>query len=620
MFRPWYSFFQVPDDRAPWAWGAENIYLKNSPFGNCFRPDLTPWLKEPLEVFPSNHISELTAMCCVQGGKTIMLQVASAWVMRFEPDTMMITCQTDDDAKDFARERLWPMLERIPEISSKLPPDRTKKSLCKISMSDSSVIIHGANRNNLQSKNIRWIFNDEVWLWKTGLLDEARKRGTRYWNRRRVNVSTAGEKGCDLDLAFEAGDKREWNMLCPACNQLNFPKWERIKWPKDAELLVECPDGKGGVTQEPLKLEGGEWNYKAVKYAAYFECEHCGAKHQHTDEIHKRMNAGGKYIATNPNPSPGFVSFRFNALCLSPSEVSWGDLAVEWLKAESEYDKGNEKPRREFIQKRLAESYDANRYVKFERLPSGPVGDWPEESHRFMTVDVQETEFWVVIRAWARTGESRLLWAGRCFTWDELEAKQNEFKVNPACVFVDAGFDQNKVIRECAKRNRLLKVNGRADWFGWKALDGENQESRNFTYKPKNAKSYLLPYSWPPKYLSGNSGTATPTAAYAKLHLWSNRTIKDILIRLREGKGAKWMAYDGAPLDWHQHMFSERRIRTWDKLGHEWVKWERIGKRANHLWDCEAMQVVAACMAQIIGDKIEVEQETVKPEEVSLAE
>jgi len=598
----WPSCFQVPDDRAPWAWGAENIFLKNSPFGNRFRPDLTPWLKEPLEVFPSNHISELTCMCCVQGGKTIIVQVAGAWVMRFEPDTMMITCQTDDDAKDFARERLWPMLEAIPEIAAKLPADRTKKSLCKISMRDSSVIIHGANRNNLQSKNIRWIFNDEVWLWKKGLLDEARKRGTRYWNRRRVNVSTAGEKGCDLDLAFEAGDKREWHLLCPDCAQLNNPRWERIKWPKD----------------ESVKLDNGEWDYSKIKDRAYFECEHCGARHQHTDAIHKRMNEGGKYVATNPNPKPGWVSFRFNALCLSPSEVSWGDLAVEWLTAEAEYDKGNETPRKEFIQKRLAESYDPNRYVKFERLPSAPSEEWPDETHRFMTVDVQETEFWAVVRAWAKNGESRLLWAGKLSTWDDIEAKAAEMKVNPACVFVDAGFDQNKVVRECAKRNRLASVGGRMDWVGWKALDGENQERKNFNYKPKNAKAFLLPYSWPPKYLSGTSGTDRKAGAYAKLHLWSNRTIKDILVRLRDGKGAKWLACEDAPQDWHQQMFSERRIRLWDKLGNELVKWERIGKRPNHLWDCEAMQVVAACMAQIIGDKIE--RAEAKPEELAVAE
>jgi hypothetical protein len=156
---------------------------------------------------------------------------------------------------------------------------------------------------------------------------------------------------------------------------------------------------------------------------------------------------------------------------------------------------------------------------------------------------------------------------------------------------------------------RLIEINGRKDWVGWKGLDGENQERKSFEYHPENSKPILLPYSWPPKYLSGNSGVAVGKM-FAKWHLWSNKTIKDILLRLREGKGAKWLAYEEAPKDWHEQMHSERRIRLYDKYGKETIKWDRIGKRANHLWDCEAMQVVAACMAQIIGDPIVIKEES----------
>lgn len=584
----WPSCFRVLDRRPPWQWGAEKVRIKNSPYaGNRFRPELTPWLKEPLSVLPFNTITEISCQCCVQGSKTIYVLVGASWAIEFEPDTMMITCQSDDDAKFFARERANYAFERIPNIARRMPTDRSKKSICSLSLSDMSLEIQGANPNNLNSKPVRWIFNDEVWLWKRGLLDESRKRGTRYWNRRIVNVSTAGERGCDMDLAFEAGDKREWHLMCPACGKLNLPRWERIQWPKTGEV----------------KLENGDWNFKAVKDLTRFACEHCKAEHPHTHEVHAMMNDGGAYVATNPNPTPGHVSFRWNAFCLAPSELSWGDLAVEWLVAESEFAKGNEKPRKEFIQKRLAESYNPNRYISFTKLPTVKIEGDLAYDYLFMTVDVQETEFWSVIRAWSKTGQSWLLWAGRLFTWDEIEAKQNELKVPGQCVFIDAGYEQNRVVRECAKRNKLVKLGRREDWLGWKALDGESQESRSFVYTPANSKPILLPYSWPPKYLSGNSGIATGKS-FAKFHLWSNKTIKDILVRLRDGKGSKWLAYDGVPQEWHEQMYSERRLRVYDKFGKESIKWDRIGKRANHLWDCEAMQVVAACMAQIIGDPI----------------
>lgn len=607
----WPRCFKVLDRRPPWEWGAEKVRIKNSPYvGNRFRPELTPWLKEPLEVLPLNSVTEISCQCCVQGSKTVFILVGSSWAIEFEPDTMIITCQSDDDAKFFARERANYAFERIDSIANRMPTDRSKKSICSISLSDMSLEIQGANPNNLNSKPVRWVFNDEVWLWKRGLLDESRKRATRYWNRRIVNVSTAGEKGCDMDLAFEAGDRREWHLKCPSCNGLNFPKWERIKWPKDPDLIVECPNEKGGTTKEKLKLESGEWNFKAVKYSTFFECEFCKAKHAHTYAVHKTMNDGGAYIATNLNPTPGHVSFRWNALCLAPAELSWGDLAVEWLKAEVEFAKGNEAPRREFIQKRLAESYDPNRYHTFSKLPTVKIEGNVAYDYVFLTVDVQQTEFWAVVRGWSKTGESWLLWAGRLFTWDEIEAKQTEFKVPGQCVFVDAAYEQTRVMRECARHNKLVDINGRKDWVGWKGLDGENQERKSFEYHPENSKPILLPYSWPPKYLSGNSGISAGVA-FAKWHLWSNKTVKDILVRLRDGKGSKWLAYDGAPQDWHEQMYSERRIKVYDKFGKESIKWDRIGKRPNHLWDCEAMQVVAACMAQIIGEPIPAKEESV---------
>jgi hypothetical protein len=593
----WREFHAPPDDRSPWEWARDTVRLKNSPFGDRFLPDLTPWLKGPLEELAKNENTEITCMCCVQGGKTVLMQMGAAYAIAFEAGPMMFNCQTDDDADDFAKERWATTLMSIPGIEGRLPPDKARRSFNKLSLTDMFMLIQGANRQNLQSKSIRWLFNDEVFLWKTGLLDEARKRTTQYWNRRRVNGSTAGEKGCDLDQAYEAGDKREWHLACPKCGALNLPKWERIKWPKD----------------DSMRLASGDWNYREVMARAFFECEHCGAQHPHTEEAHKKMNAGAKYIATNPNPTPGWISFRWNALCLSPSVCSWGDLAVEWLKAEAEFAKGNEAPRKEFIQKRLAESYDPMRYLTFEKIPTVKIDENLAYDYIFLTVDVQEVEFWAVVRAWSKSGQSWLLWAGRLFTWDEIESKQTEFKVPSQCVFIDAAYEQNRVIRECAKRNKLVDLNGKQDWLGWKALDGENQESRSFVYKPKNSKAMLLPYSWPAKYLSGNSGVATGVA-FAKFHLWSNRTAKDILWRLRDGRGAKWLAYDQAPQDWHEQMYSERRIRDYNKFNKETIKWERIGKRPNHLWDCEAMQVVAACMAQIIGETIPVEAKEVKEE------
>ena len=49
-------------------------------------------------------------------------------------------------------------------------------------------------------------------------------------------------------------------------------------------------------------------------------------------------------------------------------------------------------------------------------------------------------------------------------------------------------------------------------------------------------------------------------------------------------------------------MEGERRVKKASK----WL-WERVGKRPQHLFDCEAMQVCAAFMLKLIGREAAVE-------------
>jgi hypothetical protein len=46
-------------------------------------------------------------------------------------------------------------------------------------------------------------------------------------------------------------------------------------------------------------------------------------------------------------------------------------------------------------------------------------------------------------------------------------------------------------------------------------------------------------------------------------------------------------------------------------------EWRRIGKRANHLWDCEVMQLIAAAAFGFLGAPKIVEVETSNTEEVA---
>ena len=566
----WRKYIKLKSREPIWKWLEKFLFLKGSPHGNKFRADLTPWLKEPLNEFGDNKNREITCQCCVQGGKTTVLHGAAVWAISQDCAAMFITMQTDDDARDFAKERLNPSFDKLGVEQIDFPKERTRRATCYISLPNGFLLVQGANENNLQSKSVRWILNDEVYRWKPGLLDEARKRGTRFWNRRILNCSTAGDAGGDLDRAFKAGDQRVWHLRCPSCDKLTRPQWARIKWDKEA-CLVE-----------------GEWDYVKLRDGAQYECEHCSARHFHTPENHNLLNNRGEFVATNPRPSPQCISFQWNALCLAPSEVSWGELAVEWVKADEEWRRGNEFPRKEFITKRLAESW-SNEVLTLEvDLPKLEESGWEGEKHRFLTIDVQEDHFWALVQGWNEAGEDYIHFADRLLTFDNLRELQQTWKVPNSCVFIDSGHDSRRVYAACVD-------------YGWTAFRGEDVTTMRVSTKEGFKNSF---YSWPPGKGDPNLGkTYQGRGGVCPLIRWAKRGVLDIAGNRRDGRGGKQKCFVSPAVgeQFQKQMFSEQPRIERDKRGREFRRWHRIGSRPNHLWDCYCMGVTGACMVKVIG-------------------
>ena len=69
------------------------------------------------------------------------------------------------------------------------------------------------------------------------------------------------------------------------------------------------------------------------------------------------------------------------------------------------------------------------------------------------------------------------------------------------------------------------------------------------------------------------------------------------MARLRKNaEGATWEVPKDAPQDYLDMLDSERRVYERGK----WV-WKQIQNRANHYFDCEAMQVAVAAMLKLVG-------------------
>jgi len=568
----WRKFWKLPDPRTVWEWGEEHLVQSGSPFGSRFVSSMTPWIRMPAELVSDNSCRELTVRCCVQGGKTQLLQLAAIWAIAEDPGPMFITFQSDDDAKEFAKIRFNPMCAQTEPVACKLVGlDKTQRGQLMVNMSDMWLSMHGANENNLASKSVRWILNDEVWRWKQGLLDQARDRGTMFWNRRIINASTAGEAGSDIEEAFDNGSQHVWHMWCPACEQLFDPDFYKVlKWDKS---MTNQPDIDWAAFGESVRLV----------------CPNCETAHQQTEALWRKMATNGQYVQTNPRPIPGHWSFHWNCLTLSPAAYSWVDAAVQFIKALRQYEEGNEVNMKEFKTKRLGTKWDPS-FSFFNRrtVPTSDysIGDtWADSDIRFIGVDVQADHFWFVCREFAEDGRSRLVDCGRLETWDDIHSKQIEHHVRNQCVFIDLQHRTPEVKAYCAK-------------FDWRAMKGDARET--FVWYDgagKNKRKIVREYSRPEKAdpTIGKRGHASRMMIYLS---WSNPTIKERLWKLQTGNGLYFGIPDNVPEEYLRQMENERKVTRVGKNNQKKLEWVVRDKRTGcHMRDCECMVLVGSIIA-----------------------
>ena len=228
---------------------------------------------------------------------------------------------------------------------------------------------------------------------------------------------------------------------------------------------------------------------------------------------------------------------------------------------------------------------------------------WEREALRFLTADFQEgragdTEHLrYVCRAWAEDGASRLICEGRVETFDELEALAGELAiVNTRHVAIDGGHELMRVSRECAKR-------------GWTVLVGDDKESFPHYAKKRGRKTKPLIKAYSPrKRVDPGRGTRAAGRLIAYVFYWSNPSVKDVLWRLRHGRGVMWQVPEDVSKRYQEEIDSEVKRRVLDKKTGQWrFWWVNVGKdQANHAWDCECEQVVCAMIAGILTFDIQV--------------
>lgn len=576
-------------DRRPiyaWAHDGQVILNENYAIQGLFDVSLSRYLMAPMDAITDDLVREVNICGAVQTAKSLILELAIPWIMANDPGPIMWTFQSDPDAKEHMLTRAMPLWLTIPALKGLWPLDRHKRGTTEVYFGSFFFLANGANKNNLQSKSIRWKFNSEVWLsqWQE-LYTMALRRVSAYARQGRskvVNDSQSGNKNDVMDTAVRSGHFGRWSAPCPACHQVIALRMAQRTEDKRHFGLVWADDAKNqdGTINEARAIETVRWR-----------CS-CGHEMPDTEQTRDQWNRAGLYVPENPAAPLEVRSFWWSSIHVHPMRM----LAKEKAEALNMAHRGNLADLKTYKQQRENEPWEEQHLtVNLSETKSGYLLEefangelFPDEAHRAMMLDRQAGQagdvphYWVEVRAFFRGGGSRQVYFDRLNQRENVRELQIRLKVPDRCVWQDANFDSHKVFEDCVE-------------FGWLSVMTKSRRS-SWEHRMRDAKgriiNVLLPYSsWKPHEVPGN-------AKRAMCLEYSENYMADILGNLVSGRGVSWEQPDNVNPAYLQHIGNEHKVEKRPGL----FVFEKVHSTApNHGWDTSKMHVCFATVMRLMA-------------------
>jgi hypothetical protein len=411
-------------------------------------------------------------------------------------------------------------------------------------------------------------------MYKPGTLSQIVERTSAVWNRKILTISQGSEAGDDLDRLWQEGSQELYSYRCEKCGEWHPFTMSSIKWDDTPE------------TRHP---ETREWNWQKVRDSVRHCCLTCGHETPDTLENRRRMSSSGMYIKSNESAPIRARSFRVDATAVY--WMPWADLTEQLLRAKAAIRRGDIEPLKIFVQKKEACPWAENDAIDIDTESITSAGytkedfvteKTPDELVRIMSVDVQNLERYVVIRAIAKDSSSRLLFEGTLETWEDVRELQQRYGVPDKTTVVDGGHWSYDVWKQCAKYN-------------WTSLVGRGTDS--FLHTKQNSRGQIVRthrlYS-PVQKFHVTGQKLEGIRRHCRGYYWSNTKAKDILARMREGMAMPWLLPDDVSQDYKKQIYSEIKSDSgrWDP---------RYKGCPNHFWDCEAMIVTTMAILGLLG-------------------
>lgn len=557
-------------------WNQEHRVVVGGPLdGSRWKNETTPYLPGIMDASFFTSVETIVICAGPQTGKSVVADGCLYYAMDRDPGPALSIYPDINLCRKNSKDRLQKTIKKTPKLRALLTGSEDDIANLRIQLVTMVVYMGWAGSTSaMSSDSIRYLKMDELDKWpefpdkkeaSSQALAEART--TTFRNRKIWKLSSPTTESGPIwqALTHEAQVIFEFWVKCPECGKHQC----MIFGGKDVTYGIKWPDDqRDAETVESKQL-------------AYYVCEHCGA--HWPDYVRDKAVRGGEWRAKEC----GRELFAY-LKAERPKKIgfhipSWLSRFVSLSKVAASFLKGQQDKTalRDFCNKHKAEpwlDYTVERQedhilARRDERPVGLVPGHGKVAAVLAGVDTQDDGFWYVIRAFGY-GQEMESWQIKrgfvptfkglqqvLFDYGYLDAEGNSYPVHLAV--------------QDAMGHRTAEVYDFCRMSGGKVIP----------YKGFQRKSTPVVWSRVDSY----PGTNRPIPGGLRRVDCDTTYFKNQLatkLEISPGDPGCWWLDSSADMDFARQMTAEYRD--------EKMIWQCPKGRANHLWDCEMMVLVAA--------------------------
>ncbi len=237
---------------AEWADRERRLSQESSVEPGRWVTDRAPYQRGIMDAISDPRQQDIVIMSAAQIGKSEILNNVIGMYIDIDPCPMMLVQPTIEDAEDYSKDRIAPMIRDTPSLSGKVKDPRSRDSgntLRHKKFPGGQLFLGGANSpSGLASKPIRLLLLDEIDRYPASAGSEgdpvllARKRTQNFWNRKVIQVSTPTIKGLSrIEKLYESSTMEQWHVPCPKCGVPHPIEWGNFNYKNLDDIRLKCP-------------------------------------------------------------------------------------------------------------------------------------------------------------------------------------------------------------------------------------------------------------------------------------------------------------------------------------------------------------------------------------------